>query len=251
MAYTYKNAIDTTFEYLNITKNDVEVIDGTNGRGFVYKVNREKCVIFVSPIGCKMNNRQNWVDTRDSGRNERIVTWNYALENDLKYFCLCVNSEQDRYKDYFFSIENTEDFISSISYRTKDGAEGTGTQANIPNSFEPHQKFERITTDKGFNFAVVQKAFIKDYLAMFDSRSYLEKRRPIEVVSTSTTAFNEFPVLYPRNNSRYPLNQILYGAPGTGKTYATAQYAVAIIEDKDVKTVSIEPRADVMKRYND
>lgn len=60
-----------------------------------------------------------------------------------------------------------------------------------------------------------------------------------------------FPSLRPRENPKYPLNQILYGAPGTGKTYATAQYAIAILEDKEVKSVSEEPRPEVMKRYND
>ena len=133
MAYTYQKALQTVFEYLEIDENDVCYIPNTNNRGFEYMVNDEKCVIFVSPIGCKKDNKQNWVDMRDSGKNERIITWNYALDNNYKYFCLCVNSEQDRYKDYFFSIENTEDMISDVCYRSKEGVEGTGTQANIPN----------------------------------------------------------------------------------------------------------------------
>ena len=38
----------------------------------------------------------------------------------------------------------------------------------------------------------------------------------------------------PRKNKIHPLNQILYGAPGTGKTYATAEYALAVIENRAV-----------------
>lgn len=68
---------------------------------------------------------------------------------------------------------------------------------------------------------------------------------------TKPIELDKFPSLSPRVNPKYPLNQILYGAPGTGKTYATAQYAIAILEDKDVKIVSAETRAEVMKRYND
>ena len=58
------------------------------------------------------------------------------------------------------------------------------------------------------------------------------------------------PALGKRTRTRFPLNCILYGAPGTGKTYATAQYALAIAENKSVEDVSAELRSDVMSRYN-
>ena len=56
--------------------------------------------------------------------------------------------------------------------------------------------------------------------------------------------------LVKKKKKKYSLNSILYGAPGTGKTYATAQYALAIIENKDVEDISKEDRATVMSRYN-
>lgn len=83
--------------------------------------------------------------------------------------------------------------------------------------------------------------------------SILNNEFGITITSNKEAKLKEvdtFPHLSPRVNPKYPLNQILYGAPGTGKTYATAQYAVAILEDKDVKTVSAEPRSEVMNRYN-
>ena len=58
------------------------------------------------------------------------------------------------------------------------------------------------------------------------------------------------PSLPPRSRTKYPLNCILYGAPGTGKTYATAQYALAIAENKSVRSVMGESRTAVMARYN-
>lgn len=59
------------------------------------------------------------------------------------------------------------------------------------------------------------------------------------------------PKLKPKAKDQFPLNCILYGVPGTGKTYATAQYALAIIENKQMIDISSEPRQIVRKRYNE
>lgn len=59
--------------------------------------------------------------------------------------------------------------------------------------------------------------------------------------------------LKPRAIKIHPMNVIVYGAPGTGKTYSTAEYALAIIEnrpvDKSKKTQT--ERKQVMKAYNE
>lgn len=57
----------------------------------------------------------------------------------------------------------------------------------------------------------------------------------------------------PRASLVHPLNFIIYGAPGTGKTYSTAEYALAIIENRTVDTrrKSYEERKAVMVAYND
>ena len=57
----------------------------------------------------------------------------------------------------------------------------------------------------------------------------------------------------PRINPIHPLNFIIYGAPGTGKTYSTAEYALAIIENRPVDTrrKSYEERKAVMTAYKD
>ena len=50
----------------------------------------------------------------------------------------------------------------------------------------------------------------------------------------------------------HPLNCIIYGAPGTGKTYSTAEYALAIIENRpvDKEQKDISERKKVMAAYN-
>lgn len=49
------------------------------------------------------------------------------------------------------------------------------------------------------------------------------------------------------------MNFILYGAPGTGKTYATAEYAMAIIERRKVDLTQKSPaeRSALMQKYKD
>ena len=52
-------------------------------------------------------------------------------------------------------------------------------------------------------------------------------------------------------NSKYSLNQILYAPPGTGKTYHTINYAVAIIENTDIESIKTESRKDVLQRFEE
>ena len=59
--------------------------------------------------------------------------------------------------------------------------------------------------------------------------------------------------LAPRTIKTHPLNCIIYGAPGTGKTYSTAEYALAIIENRPVDRSRKTPaqRKTVMSAYNE
>lgn len=221
MAYNYRNALDAIFEYLNVQKEEVYFIEDTNNRGFVMSNGIEDCVIFVSPIGCKQNNKQNWIDTRDSGVKERKKAWQYSIEHNLKFFFLCVNSEQERYKDYIFSLENTDESISGISYRKKDQTSGTGTQANIPNKFIPTKDFERFCTDKGFWFAVVKKGKVYDYLRYFDNRPYDDNRVYCDDNEEEFDEINKNDDSSDKGASKTDVgyNKIFYGIPGCGKSH--------------------------------
>lgn len=49
----------------------------------------------------------------------------------------------------------------------------------------------------------------------------------------------------------HPLNQIIYGAPGTGKTYSTVEYAMAIVENRPLneKLLSPDERKALLAKY--
>ena len=55
-----------------------------------------------------------------------------------------------------------------------------------------------------------------------------------------------------RTDKTHSLNQIIYGAPGTGKTYSSVEYAVAIIEKRPINEsqLSVEQRKALMDKYS-
>lgn len=75
----------------------------------------------------------------------------------------------------------------------------------------------------------------------------------ITILPTKTTAkeAQENNIWLPRINTLHPLNSILYGAPGTGKTYITAEYALAILENRavDESQKAPEQRKTTMEKY--
>lgn len=56
-----------------------------------------------------------------------------------------------------------------------------------------------------------------------------------------------------RNHTLYGLNRILYGAPGTGKTYSTAKLALAVIENKTINEIdnTYTSRDKLMAKYRE
>jgi len=49
----------------------------------------------------------------------------------------------------------------------------------------------------------------------------------------------------------HPLNLILYGPPGAGKTYLTADYALSIIEGRPLEELALENRRELRRRFNE
>lgn len=207
--YTYRNALTTIYKYLNIDES-IETIDNTNKRGIIYKFENEKIVIFVSPLSCKQGHKQDFIDTRDSGAEPRKIAWKYACENHLKFFHFAVKDD-DRYNNYILSLESNEDAVSDISYRKHENNTGTGTQVNIPSSFNPSafengQQFSRISTPKGFYIAAIRIDYIYEYMRLFDNRPYSGTDIPDKNENDITA------------DNKLADNFLLYGVPGCGKS---------------------------------
>ena len=146
-------------------------------------------MFFKHALVHKQDNTKNYFDTRDSGAYERGVTWKFAQKEGLKYFCLGVNSQVDKFQDYIFSLECDEKIIEKIS-GTKDGyRNGPGNQIIIPNDYKPQLKFERIQNKLGIYIAAIHKDGLEQYLSYYDNRPYLGKQ---EIDENSVEANNVY-----------------------------------------------------------
>lgn len=209
MPYTTRDATRTLFGYLGLNETDVQFIPETSNRAFIYNLpNGDRCVIFIYPVSRKTDNTKNFFDTRDSGARERGVAWNYALENNLKYFCIAVHDQFERYADYAFSLECNEQRIAQVAGTVDGRRNGSGTQVVIPSDFVPSKPFERILTRFGFYIAVAHKDFLVNYLESYDNRPYMEQDAPVDIVDED----NNTP-------TQVAENILLYGVPGCGKSY--------------------------------
>ena len=231
MAYSAKDAMNTFLSYIGAKEEELEFIEETNKRGMLLTLlNEEKCVVFLYPISHKADDSKNFFDTRDSGAKERGKAWDYAIQNNLKYFCFAVHDEVERYKDYIFSLECDEKIISSVSGTINGKRSGSGTQVVIPNSYAPNKDMERILTKNGFFLSAINKNRIFEYMQIFDNRPYMD--------SENTEVENDFSdeiVLIDK-----PHQRIFFGAPGTGKSYALNEEAKKYFGD-DYERVTFHP----------
>jgi 5-methylcytosine-specific restriction endonuclease McrBC GTP-binding regulatory subunit McrB len=74
----------------------------------------------------------------------------------------------------------------------------------------------------------------------------------ISIIETLDVVYETLPPYETRKKGRKPLNLILFGPPGTGKTYHTLNHAIAIIEGKSLIEVEVENqqyRPKLKERY--
>ena len=94
---------------------------------------------------------------------------------------------------------------------------------------------------EGMNFFVIVND--TDKSLFFD----LELTKELFAPTSNQDENNDFPTLSPNPNRKHSLNTIIYGAPGTGKTYSTANYALSIINDSEINL--LEDRSKIMDEY--
>ena len=81
------------------------------------------------------------------------------------------------------------------------------------------------------------------YFVKTDFKDLISKEEPMSSFSTSQEDKNK--------KLEFDKNIILFGPPGTGKTYNSIIYAVAICENKTVEDVRKDDYSEVLERYHD
>lgn len=82
-------------------------------------------------------------------------------------------------------------------------------------------------------------------------RATAAQYRALESLVRQQDALHEPEVDYFINPGFYPpLNLILHGPPGTGKTYRSINHAVAILENRPLEEVDLEERAALKRRFD-
>ena len=193
----------------------------------------------------KQDNTKNYFDTRDSGAYERGVTWNYAIANGMKYFCIGVNDTVNKYNDYSFSLECNESDIEKISGTLNGSRNGPGNQIIIPNDYVPSKGVERIVNKLGIYITAVHKDNLLDYLTYYDNRPYMENAALANldelVGDTYVEREDTFKTGY---ESPFSRNRILFGAPGTGKSFTINRDRVELLgvgNEDDYERVTFHP----------
>ncbi len=69
---------------------------------------------------------------------------------------------------------------------------------------------------------------------LYEGAAHSPQQKSEERAVMPELASGGLPARKPRQQTLHPLNQILYGAPGTGKTYSAVEYALAILENRAV-----------------
>lgn len=244
MAYKTKEALLTFDSYTQSFNFKKEEIEDTKKCGFVVTSDDgEKFVIFIYPLVHKQDNSKNYFDTRDSGAYERSVAWKYAKENGLKYFCFGVNDKVNKYQDYIFSLECKDDLIEKLS-GTKNGVRnGPGNQIIIPNDYVPKENFERIKNRAGIYISAIKKDELKDYIEKYDNRPY--QASSLADLTQDGNSVDDTPINYYTGlSSEFERNRILFGAPGTGKSYTLNKELKDLIgadNDNDYERVTFHP----------
>lgn len=247
MSYTAANAISAMKVYVPALFEGAEIIPDTKGRGYVVQLGKEKAVVFVYPIVHKQDDSKNYFDTRDSGRVERAIAWNYSIKNGLKYFCLGIQSEVEKYKDYVFSLECSEQTIQRLSGTDDSGRSqsSSGNQIIIPNPFVPNMEFERIKNQLGTYIAAIHKDGLLDYLEKYDNRPYSFDEVIVPPAENSETGEASDFEEESENESEIEIHRVkgngnilLYGVPGAGKSYTIAsEYCRGVKEDQIQRVV--------------
>lgn len=147
--------------------------------------------------------------------------------------------------DYYF--DNTEDSNQSEDYTNnrrvkwlKKNIRRSVLSRNLHNSLRTAMSIWALNDYKAAVVDLLRGTYVKDEDIETDENN--------EIITSCLDI-----VRSPRTNKIHPINFIVYGAPGTGKTYSMVEYALAIVDNMtldDFRTANTDRKANV-SRYKE
>jgi len=125
-------------------------------------------------------------------------------------------------------------FTMNKDFRAKVGAEKPimGRAENIFNFFE--------LSNQVLDFIKQDQEFINEYRVFASNENYADESLHLltqDFIYSTARYFNLPTTIIPATMKKAPLNQILFGPPGTGKTYNSVNHALSIIEEIPIEEV--------------
>ncbi len=167
------------------------------------------------------------IENEDEGNRERFRKWMGKQ----------IIPEGDSNSGQFYSEVTVSSYVQAVGSVNVilSGKEVCAFKCNDPTTIETE-----IQNAKGPRTSAALKKYV-EFLKDPEAKKFMERlKNCLEILRK------------PRQNKKYPVDFIIYGAPGTGKTYSTAEYALAIIENRDVdlSPKTDEQRLNLMSEYN-
>ena len=185
----------------------------------------------------------NWVFTGAPGSG---LSWeepgNYPLTEPRRGDVILVRTGRQRGRAIGIVLKN--------DYRESGIRDSSRIHVLWINRSEGH--FSRFTAMQGFSRAgsATFQAFVEtgNYKPSFDLIERLSENLSEE---DSETDLEDEQQLTLTSKNPHPLNQILFGPPGTSKTWNTVDYALSIMEDEPLDVVVKKSREDKLCRFNE
>ena len=192
-----------------------------------------------------------WPDVKPRKKGQDIgQVWRFIKEMQVGDYVVFSNGDTCHIgrvtSDYYFDNSPNEnqdpDYLNirDVEWLKKDVRKSDLSQA-LQNSLGAAMSVFGLNDYKSAIYALLNDTYVKDEVIDGDDVSEVVTEENIKKI---------LPTLPKRIRKAFELNSILYGAPGTGKTYATAKYALAITEGKPLEEYKDVAREDIMSRYN-
>lgn len=164
-------------------------------------------------------------------RNKSSREMALILDNSRPTFFIGVDPENNQLFKFKFKFKFVDNNSKIFGRYDEDDGRHSGLKSHAP-SLDKGNKAYYIE----INSLVDLEKFCEWY--ELDAREMLAQNELVQVLKKNEDVMNQ------------PLNRILFGAAGTGKTFNTINHALSIIENKSLEDLGTENREDLKKHFD-